>query len=103
MLTFGIASLKVCITYSRCPCNKLWRRLECLNIKTTEVNISSTKQLLNNFRGEGQKWIVHQKKGVLKPTLRTQENFDIPKLYRNGVTNLQKKQLQKNFSPVCML
>ena len=32
MLTFGLVSSKVCITYSRCPCNKLWRRLECLNI-----------------------------------------------------------------------
>ena len=31
MLTFGLVSSKVCITYSRCPCNKLWRRLECLN------------------------------------------------------------------------
>ena len=32
MLTFGLVSSKVCIKYSRCPCNKLWRRLECLNI-----------------------------------------------------------------------
>ena len=49
MLTFGLVSSKVCITYSRYPCNKLWRRLECLNIQTTEVNRPSTKQLLNNF------------------------------------------------------
>ena len=32
MLTFGHLSSKVCITYSRCPCNKLWRRLKYLNI-----------------------------------------------------------------------
>ena len=32
MLTFGLVSSKVCITYSRCPCNKLWRRSQCLNI-----------------------------------------------------------------------
>ena len=51
MLTFGLVSSKVCITYSRCPCNKLWRCLECLNIQTIEVNRSSTKQLLNNFLG----------------------------------------------------
>ena len=42
MLTFGLVNSKVCITYSRCPCNKLWRRLEC----------PSTKQLLNNFWGD---------------------------------------------------
>ena len=30
MLYFGLAISKVCITYSRCPCNKLWRHLECL-------------------------------------------------------------------------
>ena len=51
MLTFRPASSKVCITYSRCPCNRLWRHLECLNIQTIEVNTSSTKQLLNNFLG----------------------------------------------------
>ena len=28
MLTFGLASSKVCITYSWCPCNRLWARLE---------------------------------------------------------------------------
>ena len=65
MLTFGHVSLKVCITYSRCSCNKLWRRSACLNIYTTEVNEPSTKQLLNNFRGEGQKWIAYKRKGVL--------------------------------------
>ena len=27
-----LVSSKVCITYSRCLCNKLWPRLECLNI-----------------------------------------------------------------------
>ena len=32
MLTFGLVSSEVCITYSRYPCNKLWRRTECLNI-----------------------------------------------------------------------
>ena len=52
MLTFGLVSLKVCITYSSCPCNELWRHLECLNIYTIEVNRSSTKQLLNNFLGQ---------------------------------------------------
>ena len=31
MLTFGLISSKVCIAYSRFPCNKLWQRLECLN------------------------------------------------------------------------
>ena len=49
MLTFGLASSKVCITYSRCPCKKPLQRLECLNIKLIEVNRPSTKQLLNNF------------------------------------------------------
>ena len=44
MLTFGLVSLELCITYSSCPCNKLWRRLECLNIETTEVNRPSTKE-----------------------------------------------------------
>ena len=44
-----MVSSKVCITFSRCPCNKLWRRSECLDIETTEVNRPSTKQLLNNF------------------------------------------------------
>ena len=29
---FGLVSSKVCITYSRCFGNELWRRLECLNI-----------------------------------------------------------------------
>ena len=81
MLTFGLFSSKVCITYSRCPCNKLWRRLECLNIQTIEVNRSSSKQLLSNFwgdiseklkqfSGEGQKWIVYKKKGVLYDMLK---------------------------------
>ena len=51
MLTFGLVSSKVRITYSRCPCNKLWRRLECLNIETIEVNRPSTKQFLNIFWG----------------------------------------------------
>ena len=51
MLTFGPVSSKACITYSRCNCNKLWRRLECLNIWAIEVNRQSTKQLLNNFLG----------------------------------------------------
>ena len=49
MLIFGLISSKVCITYSRCTCNKLWWRLESLNIQTTEVSRQSTKQLLNNF------------------------------------------------------
>ena len=73
MLTFGLVSSKVCITYSRCPCNKLWRHSECLNIETIEVNRPSTKQLLkkfwddflerlNSFRGEGKKWIAYKKK-----------------------------------------
>ena len=31
MLTFGLVSSKVCIIYSRCACNKLWRSLECLH------------------------------------------------------------------------
>ena len=39
MLTFG---RKVCITYPRCPSNKLWRHLQCLNIQTIEVNRPST-------------------------------------------------------------
>ena len=52
MLTFGLVSSKVCITYSRCPCKKLWGHLKCLNIQTIEVNRSSTKQLLNNFWGD---------------------------------------------------
>ena len=30
MLTFGLITSKVGITYSMCPCNKLWRHLECL-------------------------------------------------------------------------
>ena len=47
MLTFWFVSSKVCITYCRCPCNKLWRRSEWLNIETMEVNRPSTKQLLN--------------------------------------------------------
>ena len=51
MLTFGPVSSEVCITYSRCPCNKLWRRLECLIIQTIEVNRPSTKELLNSFFG----------------------------------------------------
>ena len=51
MLNFGLASSKVCITYSKCPSIKLWRRLECFNISTIEVNKPSTKQLLNNFLG----------------------------------------------------
>ena len=53
MLTFGFASSKVCITYTRCPCNKLWRRLECLDKYqlTIEVNRPSTKQLLKKFLG----------------------------------------------------
>ena len=46
---FGLISSKVYIIYSRCPCNKLWRRLEYLNILTIEVNRPSTKQLLNSF------------------------------------------------------
>ena len=53
MLTCGLVSSKVRITYSRCTCNKLWRRLEFLNIYTIEVNNRpSTKQLLNNFWGD---------------------------------------------------
>ena len=32
MLTFGLVSSKVCITYSRCYCNKLWRSSKYLNI-----------------------------------------------------------------------
>ena len=32
MLTFGLVSSKVCTTYSRSPCNKLWRRSESLHI-----------------------------------------------------------------------
>ena len=53
MLTFGLVSSKVCITYTRYPCNKLWRRLECLDKYqlTIEVNRPSTKQLLKNFLG----------------------------------------------------
>ena len=47
MLTFGLVISKGCITYSMNPCNKLWRRLECLNIQTTEVNRPSTKQSTN--------------------------------------------------------
>ena len=53
MLTFGLFSSKICIAYSRCPCNKLWRRLESLKIKTIEVNTPSTKQLLNNWIKNG--------------------------------------------------
>ena len=34
MLTLGLVSSKVRFNYPRCPCNKLWRRLECLNIYT---------------------------------------------------------------------
>ena len=34
MLTLGLVSSKVRIKYPRCPCNKLWRRFECLNIYT---------------------------------------------------------------------
>ena len=49
MLTFALVSSKVCVTYSRRPCNKLWRRLECLNIERIEVDRPFTKQLLNNF------------------------------------------------------
>ena len=52
MLTFVLVSSKVCIKYSRCPCNKLWWRWECLNIQTIEVNRASTKKLLNNFLGQ---------------------------------------------------
>ena len=51
MLTFRLVSSEICITYCRCPCNKLWRRSECLNIETIEVNGPSTEQLLNNFLG----------------------------------------------------
>ena len=32
MLTFGVVSSKVCITYSRCPCIELWQCSECLDI-----------------------------------------------------------------------
>ena len=72
MLAFGLASSKVYIIYSRCPCNKLWGRSECLNIYTIEVNGPCTKQFfgaifwksLNNFRGGGQKLIVYKKKCV---------------------------------------
>ena len=46
-----MVSSKVCITFCRCPCNKLWRRLEWLNTETIEVNRPSTKQLLNSFLG----------------------------------------------------
>ena len=49
MLTFGLASSKVCITYSRCHYNKLWRRLECLNIQTIEVNRPSTETIAKQF------------------------------------------------------
>ena len=41
----------MCITYCRCSCNKLWRCSEFFNIETTEVNIPSTKQLLNKLLG----------------------------------------------------
>ena len=51
MLTFGLVSSKVCSTYSRCPCNKLWQYLECSNISAIEVNRPSTKQFLNNLLG----------------------------------------------------
>ena len=51
MLTFGFVSSKLRIIYSRCPCNKLWQSLECLNIQTIEVNRPSTKRLLNSFLG----------------------------------------------------
>ena len=76
MVTFGPVNSKVCIAYSRCPCNKLWRRSECLNISTIEVNRPSTKTIakqifgaifyksLNNFRVEGQKWIVYKKRCI---------------------------------------
>ena len=52
MLTFGLVSSKVCSTYSRCPCNKLWQHLECSNISTIEVNRPSAKQFLNNLLGQ---------------------------------------------------
>ena len=51
MHSFGLVSSNMCITYSMCPCNKLWRHLECLNIYTIKVNRPSTKQLLHNFLG----------------------------------------------------
>ena len=49
MLTFELASSKVCITYSRCPCNKLWRRLECLNIKTEVNTLAAWQNLVSHF------------------------------------------------------
>ena len=52
MHTFGLVSSEVYITYSRCPCNKLWCHLDCLNIQTIEINRPSTKPLLNNFWGD---------------------------------------------------
>ena len=70
MFAFGLVSSKVCITYSRCPCNKLWRRLECLKKQQVLIDHLIAKQFvraifwksLNNFRGEGQKRIVYKKK-----------------------------------------
>ena len=45
MLTFGVVSSKVCITYSRCPGNKL---CHVQNVETIEDNRQSTKQFLKN-------------------------------------------------------
>ena len=43
MLTFGVVSSKVCITYSRCPGNN-----HVQNVETIEDNRQSTKQFLKN-------------------------------------------------------
>ena len=55
MLTLRLVSSKVRIKYPRCPCNKLWRRFECLNIYTylkKKAIAPKISNLLNDLPGQ---------------------------------------------------